>query len=308
MAANRWQLEPALVRAYCEGAGDYIEWAIELGVEYQPDQLYNSSIAAIASGHVPTGYGARFLEVLHGHATSRGTQVVTNTRVERLLVENGQVVGVHADGQDIRAGAVILACGGLGGADRALLAEYYPDAVRPGGQHGHIGRETNRSDAIPLGLDAGAVVAPSTINCGLVSLAPDFDMNEVEAFLPAWRVFVKREGRRFMDEDAPYAVAGDLVNLQTDALCFAIFDHDMFLNDNGKGHFDTGMVGTERPSWEHSMFEKNLAKGRIKTADTLEELGVSIGVHPQALRNNIATTALSKKGVMRSSSGRCGAP
>lgn len=112
-------------------------------------------------------------------------------------------------------------------------------------------------------------------------------MNEVEAFLPAWRVFVKREGRRFMDEDAPYAVAGDLVNLQTDALCFAIFDHDMFLNDNGKGHFDTGMVGTERPSWEHSMFEKNLAKGRIKTADTLEELGVSIGVHPQALRNNI---------------------
>ncbi|CAN5392699.1 hypothetical protein BH10PSE12_BH10PSE12_13340 [soil metagenome] len=287
MTANRWQLEPALVRAYCEGAGEFIEWAISLGVEYLPEQLYNSSIASVARGHVPTGYGARFLEVLHGAATTRGTQVVTHTRVERLLVEGGRVVGVHADGQDIRAAAVILACGGLGGADKALLAEYYPDAIRHGDRHGHIGPDTNRGDAIPLGLGAGAVVARSTINRGLVSLAPDFDMNEAEGFLPAWLVFVNREGRRFMDEDAPYAVSGDIVNLQTDAVCFAIFDQEMFLNANGKGHFDTGMVGTECPSWEHAMFEKNLAKGRIQTADTLEALGAKIGVHPQALRNNI---------------------
>ena len=287
MAYNRWVLEPALVRAYCDGARETIEWLIGLGVEYKPEALYNSSIASISRGHVPTGYGQEYLDILHGRATTLGTEFVANTRVTRLLVEDGRVVGVHADGQDIRAGAVVLACGGLGNADPEMLRTYYPDAIQHGDWHCYLGPDTNRGDGITLGLQAGGVVARTTINRGLVSLAPHFDQREAEGFLPSWLMFVNREGRRFMNEDAPYAVAGDLVNDQTDKTCFAIFDHYIFMNANGKGHFDTGMIGTECPNWEHSVFERNLAKGRIQKADTLEELGAKIGVHPGALQANV---------------------
>lgn len=288
MAYNRWLLEPALVRTYCDKASETIEWLIGLGVEYKPEALYNSSIADIPRGHVPTGYGQQYLEILHGRAMSLGAEFVPNTRVTRILTKDGRVTGVHADGANITAGAVVLACGGLGAASAEMLRQYYPDAVQHGDWHCHLGPNTNRGDAITLGLDAGAVVAKTTINRGLVSIAPHFDQSEAEGFLPNWLFLVNREGRRFMAEDAPYAVSGDLVNAQTDKRCFAIFDHYIFMNANGKGHFDTGMIGTECPNWEHSIFERNLAKGRIVSATTLEELAEKIGVHGGALQANVA--------------------
>ena len=285
MAYNRWQLEPALVRRYCDEACRTIEWLIELGVEYKPEELYCSSIDDVARGHVPTGYGLEYFNTLHGHATTLGTQVVTNTRVTRLLADGGRVVGVHADGQDVFSDAVILACGGLG-SNREMVEKYFPDAAQHPWQF-YLGVDSNRGDAILLGQDVGAVVARTSLNHGVLALAPHFDQREVEGFFPTWLLFVNREGRRFMAEDAPYAVAGDIMNAQTDHCSWAIFDHYIFMNADGKGHFDTGMVGTTCPNWEHDVFERNLAKGRIIKADTIGELAEKCGIHADALVTNV---------------------
>lgn len=56
-------------------------------------------------------------------------------------------------------------------------------------------------------------------------------------------VVVNREGRRFMSEDAPCAVAGDIENAQTDKVCFAIFDQHSFETADGKGCKDGDMPG-----------------------------------------------------------------
>jgi fumarate reductase flavoprotein subunit len=285
MTYNRWQLEPALVRRYCDEAGGCIEWLISLGIEFAPEALYNSSIVPIKRGHVPTGYGQEVFSRLHGVAISQGTEVVSNTRVTRVITEDGVVVGVEADGDEIRASAVILACGGLGAADQQLLGRYYPDATLHGNWHHYIGPSSNRGDGIALGLGAGAVIARNTINRGLVSLAPHFEQRVPEASLPAWLMFVNRDGRRFIDETAPYAVAGDIVNKQPDKCCFALFDNFIFENADGKGQFAVG--GSSCPNWEHTVFESNLAKGRIVKANTLQELAQKIGVHGGALQTNV---------------------
>jgi fumarate reductase flavoprotein subunit len=47
------------------------------------------------------------------------------------------------------------------------------------------------------------------------------------------------------------------------------------------------MPGTLAPNWEHELFERMLAKGRIVRADTIEGLAGLIGVHAGALRNNV---------------------
>jgi fumarate reductase flavoprotein subunit len=201
-------------------------------------------------------------------------------------MKDGRICGIRADGAEIACSAVILACGGLGNADRALRETYFPDGV----SHADIayrGGEGNRGDAITLGLEVGAVVAPCSINKGVLSLTPQFDLREAEGFLPRWLVFVNREGRRFMAEDAPYAVAGDILNAQTDRVCFAIFDQHSFDTADGKGCKDGDMPGAPCPNWEHSVFVRALAAGRIVKADTLEELGRRIGVHAGALCENI---------------------
>ncbi len=288
MAYNRWLLEPALVRAYCEGAAATIEWLIGLGVEYKPEALYNSSVGSIPRAHVPTGFGLELFNILHGRAASLGTEVVKNTRVSRLLLEGGRVVGVHADGADIRSTAVVLACGGLGAAPLAIQEQYYPDATQQGDWRYYIGAKTNRGDALTLGKDVDAVVAKNTINRGLVALTPLFDQVAEGGFMPLWLIFVNREGCRFMSEDVPYAVAGDIVNSQTDRTCFAIFDHEAFLKANGKSNFNADLPGAACPSWEHSVLARNLQGGRIASAGSLQALGALIKVNPAALATNVA--------------------
>jgi flavocytochrome c len=288
MAVNHWLLEAAIVRRYCDEACRTIEWLIGLGVEYDPKDLYCSGIESVRRGHLPRGFGLEYFSALHNRASSLGVEMVRNTRVDKLLTDaRGRVNGVRAGGEELRARAVILACGGLG-ANAALLREYYPDAVQHGEWHVYLGPDTNRGDAIKLGLDVGAVVAASTVNRGMVALAPRFDNREAEGFLPTWLLFVNQEGRRFMSETAPYAVAGDIVNMQTHQHCYAIFDQYVFMNANGKGWKDKqDMPGTLAPNWEHELFERMLAKGRIVRADTLEDLARRISVHPGALKNNV---------------------
>lgn len=288
MAVNHWLLEPVIVRRYCDEACVTIEWLISLGVEYDPNDLYCSGIESIRRGHVPRGFGLEYFNALHNRAGSLGVEMLKNTRVDKVLTDaQGTVRGARSAGEELRAGAVVLACGGLG-ANAELLQRYYPDAAQHGDWHVYLGPDSNRGDAIHLGLDAGAVVASATLNCGMVALAPHFDNREAEGFLPSWLMFVNQEGRRFMSETAPYAVAGDIVNRQTHKHCFAIFDHYVFMNANGKGWKDKkDMPGTLAPNWEHDLFERMLAKGRLIAADSIEELAARIAVHPGALLNNV---------------------
>ena len=70
-------------------------------------------------------------------------------RVDRLLVENGTVVGAAVGDDEVRADAVILATGGFG-ANRELLDGLYPDATATGDWMWYIGSDGTRGDALTL--------------------------------------------------------------------------------------------------------------------------------------------------------------
>jgi fumarate reductase flavoprotein subunit len=106
--------------------------------------------------------------------------------------------------------------------------------------------------------------------------------------MPPWLVFVNHEGRRFLDETAPYAVMDGVINHQTDQRCYAILDHAMFTGADGDSQYaDPFNPGARCPNWEHANLEKQLARGRVVGAETLEGLAERIGIHPGALRSNI---------------------
>jgi fumarate reductase flavoprotein subunit len=288
MTFNQWILEPCLVRRYCDESAPTIDWLIDLGVEYPPGKLYRAGVEPVPRGHSAEGYGYAYLNTLHGQAHARGVEFATGSRVERLLTDStGRVTGVHAAGQDLASAAVVLACGGLG-ANRALLQEHYPDASRHDDWHHYIGAPTNRGDALALGLAVGAAVARSSRNQGVLLRAPHFNNTEIEGFMPPWLVFVNHEGRRFLDETAPYAVMDGVINHQTDQRCYAILDHAMFTGADGDSQYaDPFNPGARCPNWEHANLEKQLARGRVVGAETLEGLAERIGIHPGALRSNI---------------------
>jgi fumarate reductase flavoprotein subunit len=103
-------------------------------------------------------------------------------------------------------------------------------------------------------------------------------------------MLVNLDGRRFMDETAPYSVTGDLIRLQRESRCFAIMDEptrpaahpDKSLTDK------LGLDGYMAYNWVSETLQDQARKGAICVADTLQDLGRNAGIHSGALQGTVA--------------------
>ena len=285
MTFNQWNVEPWLVRRLCDEAALTLEWLVDLGVKYPVEQLYVAGVDGVPRGHKAAGGGAAMVAALLARAGELGVEVRTGTRVAALLTARDRVTGVRTDrGEDVQASAVVLASGGLG-ANTALLAELYPAAAeREPGWPGYFGCPTNHGDGLVMARAAGAAVVGR--GRGLVNWTTRFSGDEPSDFAPSWIVFVNTDGRRFMSETAPYAVAGDLLLAQPGRRAFAVLDEAARASS---GHDNARMahLGVGVYPWAAATIAEQAEKGVVHRAGSLEELAVLAGIRPRALRATI---------------------
>ena len=222
MTLNQYRVEASLARTLSDHAAEGVEWLIGMGVEFHPEDLYSSGVETVERGHHAHGNGASIAAALDREVSKRPIDVVLKTRVQKLLIDGatGRITGVHAGGQDVTAGAVVLTTGGFG-ANPYFLHKYYPEAAAQGDWAWYIGNENCVGDGLLLGQQAGADIVGH--NRGLLLTTPNF-RKELEVFVPGWLVYVNREGRRFIKETAEYAVMSGRGAAQTGGSCFALFD------------------------------------------------------------------------------------
>jgi fumarate reductase flavoprotein subunit len=282
MTLASWQANPRVMRTLSDHSGPALEWLISLGVQFPVNYLLCSGVEDTPRGHPSLGVA----DALINAAGAAGAEIAVNTRVEKLLVENGRVVGVRAGGMDLRGGAVIIATGGIGN-NKELLKRFYPTAY----SHGdwtyavHFKAPSVTGDGVIMGEQIGAnIVGHDT---GL--LLPTTGLGKfVEAFMPPWIILVNEEGKRFMDETAPYAVSGYLCNAQTNRHGFAVFDSVGLEEGSQDMRFaDPYQTGSAMPTWEYGMLHSAVADGRILKADTLDELAGKLGISAKALANTV---------------------
>ncbi|WP_024792862.1 FAD-dependent oxidoreductase [Tomitella biformata] len=219
-------------------------------------------------------------------ATGNGT-VRTNTALTRLLVEDGQVVGVEAtsDGGPITLRArrgVLLAAGGYE-RNLELRQKYQPEVAGEWSQ----GAPGNMGDALLAGMEIGAATAlldEAWFAPGLV--VP----NERPVFYTSvWSgIWVNHAGERFMNERLPYDRSGhEILKEQRSSGGAAIPTHWVFDQrqvDNERA-FASPPVAPQSTTWLD--VDKFLAAGVFKKADTLEELAEVIGVPAGALVKSV---------------------
>ncbi|WP_027946613.1 FAD-dependent oxidoreductase [Amycolatopsis taiwanensis] len=278
MDLNQWQLNPGLIGAFCANAGPTLEWLIGLGVEvparvsgnaHMPG-LCQAGVEDVWRGHVPKDQGYGVVQVLAKAARSRGVEVVLNTRVERLIAKDGRVAGVVADGIEVPAGAVVVASGGFA-RDEDLLARYYPAALRAGADLFVVAADGSRGDHIRFGEQVGAGVAGQ--GWGLLLPTAYFQRlhHWQSGFPPKSRVYVNGQGRRFMDEDASYAVSSGIIDAQGGTV-WAVFDERARRTlPPGYAHWNADVVSAEAQA------------GRTLRANSIEELAGKAGVPADAL-------------------------
>ncbi|WP_342363939.1 FAD-dependent oxidoreductase [Terrarubrum flagellatum] len=276
MNANQHKLAPAIVRRLCDEGADTLEWLISLGVRFPESNLYVSGVDGVRRGHRAEGHGAEIAAALEGSLSGKSVDIATSTRVRDLIIDDaGRASGVRIDGQDVSAGAVVIASGGFG-ANPRLLAELYPDATRHPDLAWYIGSSFCRGDGLEMARAVGADVA--AVNKGLLLLTPGF-ARELETYLPGWVVHVNHEGRRFINESTEYSVLASVLKEQTAGECFAIFDEKS----------RAASRSTPAPNWAADRLAHFIETGHIARADTLAELADKIGVREETLATTIET-------------------
>ncbi|MFA5523778.1 MAG: FAD-dependent oxidoreductase [Tissierellales bacterium] len=281
MTLAGWDTYPANMRVLCEKSGETLEWLLGLGVEFP--YLVCSGVEEIPRGHCSTGIADSLINA----AGVAGVEYALNTRVDSLSVENGRVTGVIVDGTELRGGAVLVTTGGFGNSPE-MIKEYYPTAAA----HGdwtyavHMNAPFILGDGIKLGKSVGAAIVGN--DTGL--LLPTSGLGKwIEAFLPPWITLVNTQGFRFMDESAPYAVSGYLLNGQPEKRGYAIFDEPTLEVASQDLRFaDPYQSGSAMPTWEYNLLRESIANGKIVKADTIAELARKINVDATTLETTIA--------------------
>jgi 3-oxosteroid 1-dehydrogenase len=247
-------------------------WTERWGVAVEPTMIGGQALIA----------RALLALVATGNAAVR-----TNTALTSLLVEDGRVVGVHAesDGEPVTIRAdrgVLLAAGGYE-RNGPLRREHQPEV----GDEWTQGCEGNTGDALLAGVEVGAatdLLDESWFAPGLVvpGTRPVF-------YTSVWSgIWVNGAGRRYLNERLPYDRAGhemlraergsDVAHLPT----HWVFDQRQI--DNEKA-FATLPVAPSVPGWFD--VERFVEAGVLQRADTLDELAELIGVPAGALTESV---------------------
>ncbi|OZM76932.1 FAD-binding dehydrogenase [Pseudonocardia sp. MH-G8] len=282
MDLNHWMLKPGLIQTFCRHAAPTLEWLIGLGVEvparisgnaHMPG-LCQAGVEDVWRGHVPKDQGYGLVQVLDRARRGHGVDAVLHTRVQELLHDDGRVVGVIADDVEVRAGAVVVATGGLA-QDRELVERHYPTALRAGGSLFVVAAPGSRGDHLRLGDQVGSGIVGQ--DWGLMLPTASFvRFHHWQAgFPPPSRLYIDRSGRRFMDEDASYAVSTGIIDAHG-GKCWAVFDERARLA-LPPGYAD----------WSAENVAAEADAGRVVRAATLDELASLCGVPAGHLRRTV---------------------
>jgi succinate dehydrogenase/fumarate reductase flavoprotein subunit len=192
--------DPELSAQVVEHYGEAIEWVRSLGVH-------------VADPVTVLGYGrgsqtdmANYLLACERQVREHG-EILTGWSAERLLIEDGAVVGAQiqeASGEQrvIRARSTLLATGGFGG-DPALRAEH----IHPLAENLPLRANTNSvGDGLRLGVSAGAAFGPP--NAGFyghlipskVAYNNPYEFTDLTFYHSEHGVLLNLAGKRFCDE------------------------------------------------------------------------------------------------------------
>ncbi len=284
LTLNQWNLDIGPAKRLCEEAGQSIEWLGDLGVEFHERLIFGGD-EFVPRVHLPLGRGQGVVDVLLRHCRAEGVEIALGRRVDRLLVEDGAVVGVAVGADELRCGAVVIASGGFGN-DPAMLAELFPSAAATGWAY-YIGADGSRGDHVRLGEQAGALLGGR--DRGLRLLHANFD-TMYESYIPGWLTMVDATGRRFVDETAPYGIMDGLVRAVGDRV-WVVFDRAAleFSSTVARNKQDRPTSSNKpSPHWNVDMVDAMVAQGKVHQAPTVAALAEAVGLPVATLEATVS--------------------
>ena len=275
------QGDPVLVHTLVSNAYAGVEWLMDLGMEFQDETagLFTVTGGLWPRAHKPVmplgqGFFATYMNYIDSH---EGVDVMLNTKANELLVnENGRVCGVVATGETgntvtVKAhNGVVMATGGFAASVelRSAFNTQWADL-------GASIKSTNHAGATGDGIKMMQKLGADFVQMGNIQLLPLGDpvtgslAGNIEHDVET-RIFVNKEGNRFVNEGGRRDDMTNGLFAQTDAYMWIVMDSDTYPTGDELNNFG-------------ETINQLVEAGRAFKGETLEELAEKIGVPAENL-------------------------
>lgn len=274
------QGDTELISILADNALPAVEWLEELDMEFK-DYVFTVLGGLWSRAHKPAKpLGTGYIEAYTNYIAENSSEIeiMTETKAESFIVNDGAVVGVNASGKGgavtlYANNGVVLATGGFGA--NVEMREQY-NTLWPSLREV---KTTNHTGATGDGIIMAEKINASVTGMENIQLLPMGDpqtgslSGNIEQGVQN-RIFVNKEGNRFVDEGARRDVMTKALMEQTDAYMWVIVDKHSYPTGDTVNNFNESI-------------DDLVSAGRAFKADTLEELAAQIGVDPSNLSASV---------------------
>lgn len=272
---------PELVKTLTENAYPAIQWLESLGMEFK------SEVFTVLGGLWPRAHkpvkplGTGFIDTYLSYVekNSNGIEIMYETNAIEIIMENGKAIGVKAEGKDadvvLKANkGVIVAAGGFGAnvEMRDANNKTWPTLTNI--------KTTNHPGATGDGMIMAEKIGANLIGMDNIQLLPMGDpktgslSGNIEQGVEN-RIFVNKDGNRFVDEGQRRDVMTKALFEQKDTSMWVIVDKHSYPTGDIKNNFN-------------ETIDELVEQGRAYKAETLEDLAKQIGANPENLVKAVA--------------------
>jgi len=263
MDISSYKARPDLIRVLVDRSASNLQWMQKQGLVIGKE-VQTFGTTTVPRVHQNEGMGAQFVKTMKGRAEELGVEIMLKTGAKRLIVENGSVLGVSAETEggdelEVRARGVVLCTGGYG-RNKKMVNEHQPIK-----KHAMVCAGWAHGDGIQMAKEAGAEIAGLNTCVGYKGDMPGtagLSMRSFFLIMFSNYPIVNKLGERFMDESIWVQYFANALSNQPDSIGFVVIDDAM---------------RTENP---FSDLAKEIESGKIKKADTFNELATQAGLPP----------------------------
>lgn len=298
MDYTHWRSDARLVKRFIDKSASTIEWLEGMGVKFAlPSKYFPGSEATWHIVQPKTGApglraAATMIKAMTDRAEELGVDIRLESPVQRLVKEDGEIVGIVAkdkDGEITAYGsAVIIATGGFG--DNPEFIKKYTEyewgkdlfSYRIPGLTG---------DGIEMAWEAGA--AKDRMDMELVFFAPNTGgYAPIELPFRQPNLFVNLDGQRFYDESVVEnpVFSVNAISRQKNRIAFSIIDENIMQKYEKDGLDLINVVTTNisMDDFKQEMHE-HITNGSdvLFIADSIEELAEKAGIDKEGLVQTI---------------------
>jgi fumarate reductase flavoprotein subunit len=295
MAFSHWRLNTRLVRTLIFKSGETVDWLEEQGIKFEL-----STPAVPPGGRMPLivfpfrvagpgRTGAGVVKILVKRCEELGVQVYRNARAKHLHVSAGKISGVNVLTKDnreinIAAGAAVVSTGGFI-ANKELMKQLLPPFSDADDLY--IGGLPHQGDGIVMAREIGAAIPQQAAYELSVNRFPWSTYVFLILKQPS-AIWVNKYGERFADEGS--FESNNTMWMQPGKITYTLFDEKIkqLASQQPLAGMDSQIVGDNPwPKFDDDLKLK-VDTGRIKIADSWEEIAGWMGLAPEVLNSTIA--------------------